>query len=68
MVLSLYVMVICLCAYVPLTDNGFTDAGVIAVLLGVTFFWIANVCYDRTITKLKNEIRELRKEIELIKE
>ena len=67
MIVSLYVMVICLCAYVPLIDHGFTKAGFIAVFLGGVFFWIANVCYDRTITKLKDEIGELQKEIDRIK-
>lgn len=63
MILSLYMMVICFCVYDFLPE----DVKIFAILFAVLFFWIANACYDRTITKLKDEIRELRKEIERIK-
>ena len=63
MILSLYLMVICSCVYDLLPEN----VRVVAVLLAVFFFWIADICYDRTITKLKDEIRDLNKKIDNIK-
>lgn len=63
MILSLYMMVVCFYAYSLLPE----DMRIFAVLLAVFFFWIANICYDRTITKLKDRIIELKKKFDNIK-
>ena len=68
MLLSLYIMVISFIAYVKLPEYGFENVSVVALWIGIVFFWIANFCYDKTISDLKKEIRELKKKIEHIKE
>lgn len=68
MVMCLYLMAICFCAYSVMPQEGLGDYSLIALFLGVIFFWIANCCYDNTISKLKNEIKDLKKEIDHIKE
>ena len=64
MVLSLYCMVISFFAYIIMSEYGFEDESVFALWIGIVFFWIADVCYS----KLKDEIKELKKEIERLKE
>ena len=68
MILSLYIMVISFIAYVKLSEYGFENASVVALWIGIVFFWIANFCYDHTISNLKSEIKDLKKEINHIKE
>lgn len=61
MVLCLYIMTICLLGYHIFADD---IVKMISLLLGIAFFWIADIIYVKTINNLKSEIRELRKEIE----
>ena len=68
MILSLYIMTICGCAYVAMQGHDMDKARVIVLWVGIAFFWIANACYDKTISSLKKEIRELREEIKRMKE
>lgn len=63
MILSLYIMVISFIAYIELPEYGFENASVVALYIGIAFFWITNICYDKTISDLKNEIKELKKKI-----
>lgn len=67
MVVCLYLMSICLYVYSVLPQEGLGNYSNIALFLGIIFFWIANYCYDNTISKLKNEIKDLKKEIYNIK-
>lgn len=66
--ICLYLMSVCLCAYSVLPQEGLGNYSLIALFLGMVFFWIANCCYDNTISKLKNEIKDLKKEIDHMKE
>lgn len=68
MMLCLYMMSVCFCAYSVMPQEELGKYSLIALFLGMVFFWIANCCYDNTISKLKNEIKDLKKEIERIKE
>ena len=68
MMMFLYLTIICFCAYSILPQEGLGDYCWIALFLGMIFFCIANCCYDNTITKLKNEIKDLNNEIKRIKE
>lgn len=68
MILSLYLMTICFCIYGLAIENDCGEWSLAVLLLGIAFFWIANVCYDKTITKLREDIRELREEIKRMKE
>ena len=63
MVLCLYLMTICLIMFHEMCNKGI-DTFLIPMFLGMGFYCIAMALYDRTITKLKSEIIELRKEIE----
>lgn len=40
-------------------------ARMVVLLVGIAFFWIANICHDNTVRNLKDEIKELKS---LIKE
>ena len=60
MILCLYWMTLCLCLFTKVTGAYV----VIPILISLAFFWIADICYDRTITKLKDDIRELQKKID----
>lgn len=68
MMLCLHMMTICFCAYSVLPQQGLEKYSLIALFLGIAFFWIANCCYDHTISELKDEIKDLKNEIERIKE
>ena len=68
MVLSLYIMTISLCAWVAMQGYDMEKARAIVLWVGIAFFWIANFCYDKTISDLKEEIKELKKKIDHIKE
>ena len=67
MIIALYCMVICFCAYVAMQGCDIEVARAIVLLVGIIFFWIANCCYDKTIDNLKKEIKELKKEIDNLK-
>ena len=64
MVLSLYCMVISFIAYIKLPEYGYENASSVALWIGIAFFWIADICYS----SLKDEIKELKKEINQFKE
>lgn len=64
MISCLYLVTICFCLGSKMTG----EYVIIPILLGIAFFWIATICYDRTITKLKDEIIELNKKIDNLKE
>ncbi len=64
MILSLYLMVISFLAYIKLPEYGFENASIVALWIGITCFWIAEFRYS----KLKDEIKDLKKEIDRIKE
>ena len=64
MVLSLYVMLISFIAYIKLPEYGYEKASIVALWIGIVFFWIADICYSN----LKDEIKELKKEIRHLKE
>lgn len=64
MILSLYIMVISFIAYIKLPEYGFEKASSFALWVGIIFFWVADICYS----KLKDEIKDLKKEIDRIKE
>lgn len=68
MILALYCMVVCFCAYVAMQGYDIEVARAIVLFIGIAFFWIASGIYDKTINKLKNEIKELKKEIDNLKE
>ena len=68
MILVLYCMVICFCAYVAMIGYDMETVRVIVLLVGIVFFWIADYCYDKTIKSLKKEIKDLKEEINHIKE
>lgn len=68
MILSLYIMTICLCAYVGMMGYDMEKARLIVLFVGIAFFWIANCCYNNTISTLKAEIKELRKQINFDRE
>ena len=67
MVVFLYLTIICFCACIP-TYEHYEKLSMILQMLGCVFFLMANAFYDKTITNLKNEIRDLRKEIDRLKE
>lgn len=67
MITSLYIMTLCFCAYVLMQSCNLEKESLIVFSVGIAFFWIANACYDRTITKFKNEIRDLNKKIDNLK-
>ena len=64
MILCLYLMTISICV----SSNIPGEYVVIPTLIAVAFFWIAEVCYSKTIAELKDEIRELYKKIDNLKE
>ena len=64
MILSIYIMVISFIAYIKLQEYGFEKASIVALWVGIAFFWVADICYS----KLKDEVKNLKKEIERIKE
>lgn len=64
MVFSLYCMIISFVLYIKLPEYGYENASHVALWVGIAFFWIADFCYSN----LKDKIKELKKEIECIKE
>lgn len=68
MIVSLYIMTICFCVCVSMQSYNLEKESLIVLSVGIAFFWIANICYERTITKFKNEIRDLNKKINNLKE
>ena len=68
MILCLYMMTICFCAYSVMPQEWLGNYAIIVLLIGIAFFWIANCIYDKTISKLNDEIRDLKKEIKHIKQ
>lgn len=67
MILSLYIMTICFCAWVAMQGYGIEKIRLIVMLVGIAFFWVADICYKNTIDGLKDEIKELKKKIDGIK-
>lgn len=63
MILSLYIMVICFCAWTAMQGYDMEKVRMVVLLVGIAFFWIANICYDNTIRNLKDEIKELKSHI-----
>lgn len=63
MILSLYLMILSLIAYIKLPEYGFEKESVFALFIGIIFFWIAEIRYSN----LKDEIKELKKEINRIR-
>ena len=60
MVLSIYLMVVCLCTYFVAPYCGYSDyVRNVALWLGIAFFWIADVCYTKKIKALEKAIKEL---------
>ena len=68
MILALYCMVVCFCAYVLMQGYDIEVVRAIMLFAGIVFFWIADGIYAKTINKLKSEIEELKKEIDSLKE
>lgn len=66
MTLCLYLMTICMIVSYAMCNKD-TSLFLIPMLIGATFFCIADHCYDKTISKLKSEIAELRKKIDDLK-
>ncbi len=64
MILCLYLMTICICV----SSNIAKEYVVIPTLIAFAFFWIADVCYCKTIAELKDEITKLHKRIDNLKE
>jgi len=67
MIISLYIMILCFCAFFAMIGYDMENIRAIVLLIGITFFWIADYCYDKTIKSLKKEIRDLKEEVDNIK-
>lgn len=67
MTLCLYFMTIFMILSYGMCDKG-TSLFLIPMFIGIIFFWVAEHCYNKTITKLKDEIIELHKKIDNLKE
>jgi hypothetical protein len=52
-------MVLSFMVHIELLECGYDNASGVVLIIGIVFFWIANICY----TNLKDEIKELKKEI-----
>lgn len=68
MIASLCYIVVCFCAYVAMQRYDIEVVRIILLCVGILFFWIADGIYAKTINNLKNEIKELKKEIDSLKE
>ena len=66
MMICLYFMTMCMILSYEMCDRN-TLVFLIPMFIGGIFFGVATCCYDKTITKLKKEINELRKEVKQIK-
>ena len=66
MTLCLYLMIMCMIVSYAMCNKG-TSLFLIPMFIGMTFFCIADHCYDKTISKLKREIAELHKKIDNLK-
>ena len=66
MVLSLYMMAVCLIVAFDL--QGYEKISLIMTLIGCAFCFIAEVCYSITIDSLREDIMNLKKQIDTIKE
>ena len=64
MILSLYLMAISFLAYIELPKYGFEKESIFALFAGLVFFWVAEIRYSN----LKDKIKELKEEINHIKE
>lgn len=63
MTLCLYFMTICMILSFGMCNKG-TSLFLIPMFIAVILFCVADYCYDKTISKLKDEIRELQKKID----
>lgn len=60
MMLCLYFMTVCMILSYGMCNKG-TALFLIPMFIGLTFLCVADHCYGKTISKLKDEIRELYK-------
>lgn len=63
MTICLYFMTICMILSYGMCNKG-TSLFLIPMLIAGILFGVADYCYDKTISKLKDEIRELQKKID----
>lgn len=66
MVLSLYAMVVCLIFAFDIQE--YEKISLVMTLVGCAFCFIAEVCYSTTIDSLREDIVNLKKQIDNIKE
>ena len=66
MTLCLYFMTICMILSYGMCNKG-TSLFLIPMFIGLFFFGVADHCYGKTISKLKDEIIELHKKIDNLK-
>ena len=66
MTICLYLMTICMILSFGMCNKG-TSLFLIPMFIATIFFGIADHCYDKTISKLKDEIRDLNKKIDNLK-
>lgn len=66
MTICLYLMTICMILSFGMCNKG-TSLFLIPMFIAAIFFGIADHCYDKTISKLKDEIRDLNKKIDNLK-
>lgn len=63
MTLCLYLMTMCMILSYGMCNKG-TLLFLIPMFIGVILFYVADHCYSKTISKLKDEIIELHKKID----
>lgn len=63
MMICLYFMTMCMILSYEMCDRN-TLVFLIPMFIGGIFFGVATYCYDKTISKLKDEIKELYKKID----
>ena len=68
MMICLYFMSICFAIHSLLPTYELEHWSFYILLVANCFWMVAYICYDNTITKFKDEIKDLKKEIDSIKE